>query len=95
MIVFINENSVFLVGGGNSKQVQSIDFDGVTDLTEAKQKQWVMLGSLTYNVIGAGVQFYNNKLFVLSSDDSDTLFKDSDIVQSFDLLTNTTKISGV
>ena len=82
---------MFLVGGGTSNQVQSIDFDGVTDLAEAKQKQWVILGSLTYDVFSAGVQFYNNKLFVLSSYRS---FYNDD-VQSFDLLTNTTKISGV
>ena len=84
---------MFLVGGGSagSKQVQSINFDGVTDLTKAKQKQWVMLGSLTYNVAMAGVQFYNNKLFVISSYSSSYYNN----VQSFDLLTNTTKISGV
>ena len=82
---------MFLVGGYISKQVQSINFDGVTDLTEAKQKQWLMLGSLSYDVYRAGVKFYNNKLFVLSSYRS---FYNDD-VQSFDLLTNTTKISGV
>ena len=87
----MNGNSVFLVGGYGSKQVQSINFDGVTDLTDAKQKQWVMLGSLTYDVLRAGVQFYNNKLFVISSDSSSHY----DNVQSFDLLTNTSKISGV
>ena len=91
MIVFMNENSVFLVGGGSSKQVQSINFDGVTDLTGAQDKQWIMLGSLAYDVYCAGVQFYNNKLFILSSN-SKSYF---DYVQSFDLLTNTTKISGV
>ena len=82
---------MFLVGGNGSKRVQSINFDGVTDLTEAKQKQWVMLGSLKYDVYEAGVQFYNNKLFVISSYSSSYY----DNVQSFDLLTNTTKISGV
>lgn len=49
-----------MVGGSPSKQVQSINFDGVTDLTQAKQKQWVMLGSLTYDVYDVGVQFYEN-----------------------------------
>ena len=82
---------MFLVGGRVSTQVQSINFDGVTDLTDAKQKQWVMLGSLSYDVHKAGVRFYNNKLFVLSGHDS--YYRDD--VQSFDLFTNTTKISGV
>ena len=83
---------MFLVGGTlGSKQVQSIDFDGVTDLMDAKQKQWVMLGSLTYDVFRAGVQFYNNMLLVISGYYSSNNYD----VQSFDLLTNTTKISGV
>ena len=63
---FTNENSVFLVGGlsphgwqQTSKQVQSINFDGVDDLTSAQQKQWIMLGTLTYEVSRAGVQFYS------------------------------------
>ena len=91
MIVFINENSVFLVSGANTKQVQKIDFEGVTNLIEAKQTQWVMLGSLTYTVDRPGVQFYKNKLFVIGI--SNSVYSDS--VQSFDLSTNTTKISGV
>ena len=90
-LFYMNENSVFLVGGSRSNQVQSINFEGVTDLTEAKQKQWVMLGSLTYDVLYAGVQFYNKKLFVLSSSNSSYFGS----VQSFDLLNNKTKISGV
>ena len=94
MIVFINENSVFLVGGGSfgTKEVQSINFDGVADLTDAQEKQWVMLGSLTYDVFKVGVQFFKNKLFILGGCCHDIC---KDCVQSFDLLTNTTKISGV
>ena len=91
IVFFTKENNIFLVGGDRSNQVQSINFDGVTDLTQAKQKEWVMLGSLTYSVYQAGVQFYDNKLFVISS--SDSSFRD--VIQCFELSTNTTQISGV
>lgn len=81
-----------MVGGGKpGNQVQSINFNEVTDLMEAKEKQWVILGSLTYNVYKAGVQFYENKLFVLSSYYSSFF----DGIQNFDLSTNTTQIFGV
>ena len=37
IFLFIYDNSVFLVGGyDHKKQVQSISFDGVNDLNEAK-----------------------------------------------------------
>ena len=80
-----------MVGGDESKQVQSINFDGVDDITSAQAKQWTMLGTLTYEVCRAGIQFYNNQLFVISSTDSS--FNNG--IQSFDLSSNTTKISGV
>ena len=84
---------MFLVGGGGkgSRQVQSINFDWVTDLADAKQKQWVILGSLTSSVYKAGVQFFKHQLFILSSPSGSPAKN----VQCFDLLTNTTKISGV
>ena len=93
----MNENSVFLVGGGSfgssqrSNQLQFINFDGVADLNDAQEKQWIMLGSLTFEVLRAGVQFFHSKLFIVGISSSSHL----DCVQSFDLLTNTTKISGV
>ena len=82
---------MFLVGGYRSNQLQFINFDGVADLTDAKEKQWIMLGFLTYEVFLAGVQFFDQKLFILGTFSRSHL----DYVQSFDLLTNTTKISGV
>ena len=55
-----NENSVFLVAtDSDGKQVQSINFDGVSDLADAKAKEWTILGYLEYNVLQKVVQFYS------------------------------------
>merc|ERR1712066_363629 len=62
---------------------------GVADLTSARQKQWIMLGTLTYDVFMAGVQFYDNKLIVISAFDVSS--NNNDCIQSFDLSNNTTK----
>ena len=50
-----------------------------------------MLGYLTYSVYHAGAQFYDNKLFVISSDVYSYNNEHNQDLQSFDLSTNTTK----
>ena len=101
-----NENSIYLAGGLRKTDVQFINFDGVADLTSAKEKKWTMLGNLKYipGYDQTGLQFYNNKLFVIgaqmSGSDCDQLSDDDcdaikNSIQSFDLSTNTTKIFGV
>ena len=63
-----NENTIFLVGDydlNNEKLVQSIDFDGVKNLNEAKSRTWNTLGSLDKPVINGGIVYYDSKLIVL------------------------------
>ena len=92
--VFIYENTIFLVGGGqgNGIEVQKINFDGVTNIHEAKSKEWVMIGKLNhYTVHLAGVELYDSKLFVLGRHAGyGYRYENTACLQIFDLSTNTT-----
>ena len=61
-----NENTIFLVGDVNyNGLVQSIDFDGVKNLNEAKSRTWNTLGYLDKPVLNGGIVYYDSKLIVL------------------------------
>ena len=91
------------MGEDDSNQIQTINFDNVFNLNQAKSKQWninLASRSLTYNVFKPGVQFYDNKLFVISaiaSSDDDGYIDSSNnkVIQRFDLSTSETKFGGV
>ena len=69
------------------KQIQSINFDGVTSFTEAKSKKWSILGSLNNDVQYPGIEFFNSKLYIIGS----WLGNEKECIQIFDLATNTTQ----
>ena len=66
-ILFIYGNDVYLVGGfHDKKQIQSINFDGVASLNDAKTKTRSILGELDDEVYNVGVIYYHSKLYILS-----------------------------
>ena len=100
--LFIHQNTVFLVGGepgvgsGNEmKMVQSVNFDGVTNLNEAKAKTWSILGELNTGVYNPVAQFHDGKLFVVTawatSNSAVHTPSEKSSIQIFDLVTGTTK----
>lgn len=66
-----NENSVYLVAGGSSStQIQSINFDDVRNLNDAKSKTWETIGQLSESVTSPGVEYLNAQLIVFYAKDS-------------------------
>lgn len=66
--VTTNEDVIFLVGGydySSTKNIQSLDLSDVSDLRDAQSRSWNTLGSLTYAISSATVQFVSDQLFVI------------------------------
>ena len=104
---FMNENIIYQVGGfapENSCEqtcIYMINYEGVTNLAEAKSRQWTHLGALQHAVQYSGVELYENKLYVTSRLGSKTYYPSistdqANSIQIFDLETNTSQtIEGV
>ena len=80
---------MYLVGGDSSTQVQSINFDSVKSLEDAKKPIWRVLAELSVAVNCAGVQYLNNQLIVFSAVDSP-----NGVIQTCDLGSNLCKKSS-
>ena len=75
----VDKNVVYVVGGqisggGQSHQIYSIDFNGVSTYDDAKQRNWKFLDNLSDGVMFGTVQFYDSQLFVAGIDSNDVTY---------------------